>query len=202
MKPAVRNSARSQASGRGNKKKEVYFRSGTQRAAGNVEDVHDDIVDSNIIRAINAKKSEKMDRRRSKRSSARGANSSRSMPAQASNRMSKRGGRAGADNSTTMIIGGFAGLLVIVGLVMAMSGDSGGSRSRTPSSRGGGPQSSAYHVKRAQEFLRKGENFAASDEYRYAAEAAERSGNSADASRYQQAAYGLAKHTPLKLQRR
>lgn len=215
---AARASGRAAASedsskGSNRQKKEVFYRSGSNKAvpADQVGDVHENLVDSNVLQAINLKKDQKRKAnsakniqpasRGSARSNASASSRSNSGGSGRSQRMSRRGGKGGGSdggNQTLMIAGG-AGLLLMLILVFAMSGSSTGTRSQKQSHDEAMPAS--FYASKAAELERQGNRAGAMDMYIKAAEAAERSGNSSEAVRFNQRAYDIQKFTTLKMNR-
>ncbi|MCZ7644055.1 MAG: hypothetical protein M5U26_02030 [Planctomycetota bacterium] len=199
---SARASAKGSASTSDRVKKEVFYRSGANRAAANdVNELHDNAVDSSVLKAIKDKKESQRGKRESLRNQRPASRQSKRGEAASgrSQRMSRRGGGKGeGGNQSVLMLAGAGALLVLIGLIFAMSGS--GSASR------GGQRSNdedtmpaSHYVSRAQTYIKQGNKQAAMDMYIKAAEAAERAGNSSDAERFNQAAYSLQKFTTLKM---
>ena len=174
--------------------KEIFFKSSSRnaKAADQVKDKHAECVDSNVLQSVRDLRDSK---RRPSKSSIPRMGKSRAEEASSSSKQSRRGSvRQPAQNNNTYIIaGGVAALVLIFVLVLAMSGKS----ASKPAGKGAvstsveDNQPSSYYAQKAHELLNKGDQYGAADMFCRAADAAERSGNSEEAVRFNQAAINL-----------
>lgn len=183
--------------------KEVFYKSGAKAAAINAVDVADqgNAVESNVLDAVRANQARKAaggGSRRSQRTSVRsGRTSGRISGREEGGRGSMRGRAPSGGSNQTIIIGSIAGVIVLIGLVLMLSGGStkGGTRSSGSESH----VSAGSYASQAKEKERAGERIAAYELYLKAAEAAEAAGRDEEARAYSMRAYAMQKHSTLQM---
>ncbi|MCW8132963.1 MAG: hypothetical protein KIS92_21630 [Planctomycetota bacterium] len=172
------------AAAKGNK--EVFFKSGTgnRSLAQEVEEVHSDTVDSNILQSVRDMKDKKR-RGQSSEKNIRRAESRTSVRSRRNTVVQRNGG-----NQTQIILGIVGCLALLIVLAFAFSGSNNNAAKRSTTVDEDNLPPSVY-IQRAQELQRKGDKLGAADNYAKAAEAFQKQGNTSEAQRYNQAAYGL-----------
>jgi hypothetical protein len=176
------------AAAKGNK--EVFFKSGAanrqQAVAKEIEDVHADTVDSNVLQSVR----EMTEKRR--KGAGHSEKNIRRAESQTSNRSRRSVAvRTGNGNSTGLILGVVGGIAILAILAICLTGGNKPSTNAPSKQVDEDNMSGPECMQRGEDLLRKGDKVGAANMYAKAAEIFQRQGNLAEAQRCNQAAYGL-----------